>query len=459
MVKCNNIGSILNTRLKGGIIIEKVKGPISTGNLKLKSTNPNDTSKVQFNYFQALEDLRKCVQGMETIIKIVNSKAFSKFRYEIMSTQDLLNLVAALPLNLRPRHLNTALSLKQFCNDIVMTLWHYHGGCQVGKVVNQNYRVLGVDGLRVINGSTFNFSPGTNPQANVMMLGSLKSDGFGGGSNSCWLPVTTKSINSRPRAFQNHVDSLVLRGRAVARALAGEEEGKSALHGKIEGYESDYLSLRVAEGSGANFSNTEEGAQLVPGVGPSFLGPVAMQNGPNGMESGSKQMEKPKMIVGSTQGSPLVSNPIPNYVNPVNMGLGYTKIGSSITGHDLKGAFNFTASEVTGSKRIKPTIDDDFKPDIYSPPPTGTKLNFVTKEMASSPTFVIGQGSATKKKLVGKWRKLARVSSKYSVEVLGPRTNLKDGRKRGFNGGIILLMERQQQRSLEMVRGDWRLTL
>ncbi|OMP06032.1 hypothetical protein CCACVL1_01747 [Corchorus capsularis] len=170
-VKFNNIGSTLNTRLKGGIIIEKVKGPISKGNLELKSTNPNDTPKVKFNYFQAPEDLRKCVQGMETVINIVNSKAFSIFRYEIMSTQDLLNLVAALPLNLRPRHLNTAISLEQFCIDTVMTLWHYHGGCQVGKVVDQNYRVLGVDGLRVIDGSTFNFSPGTNPQATVMMLG------------------------------------------------------------------------------------------------------------------------------------------------------------------------------------------------------------------------------------------------------------------------------------------------
>ncbi|XVF12414.1 hypothetical protein REPUB_Repub08aG0116200 [Reevesia pubescens] len=63
------------------------------------------------------------------------------------------------------------ISLEQFCKDTVMTIWHYHGGCQVGKVVDQEYRVLGVDGLRVIDDSTFKFSPGTNPQATVMMLG------------------------------------------------------------------------------------------------------------------------------------------------------------------------------------------------------------------------------------------------------------------------------------------------
>ncbi|XP_022754650.1 protein HOTHEAD-like [Durio zibethinus] len=166
-----NSSSLLGARLKVGIIIEKVNGPISTGHLELQSTNPNDMPKVMFNYFQAPEDLRKCVQGMETLINVVNSKAFSKFRYPTISTQDLLNLVATLPLNLRPRHLNTATSLEQYCLDTVMTIWHYHGGCHVGKVVDQDFRVLGVDDLRVIDSSTFNFSPGTNPQATVMMLG------------------------------------------------------------------------------------------------------------------------------------------------------------------------------------------------------------------------------------------------------------------------------------------------
>ncbi|XVF60336.1 hypothetical protein PTKIN_Ptkin08bG0036900 [Pterospermum kingtungense] len=166
-----NIASFLGARLQGGIIIEKVKGPISTGYIELQSLNPNDTPKVRFNYFKASEDLKKCVQGMESIMNIVNSKSFSKFRYRTMSTQDLLNLVAMLPLNLRPRHLNTRISLEQFCIDTVMIIWHYHGGCQVGKVVDQDYRVLGVDGVRVIDATTFNFSPGTNPQATIMMLG------------------------------------------------------------------------------------------------------------------------------------------------------------------------------------------------------------------------------------------------------------------------------------------------
>ncbi|GMJ06565.1 hypothetical protein like AT3G56060 [Hibiscus trionum] len=157
--------------LKGGIILQKAARPLSTGYIELRSTDPNETPRVRFNYFKEPEDLKKCVQGMQAIINVVNSKAFSKFRFQSISTQSLLNLVAAVPSNLRPRNLDTATSLEQFCNDTVMTFWHHHGGCQVGKVVDNEYRVLGLDGLRVIDASTFSFTPGTNPQATVMMVG------------------------------------------------------------------------------------------------------------------------------------------------------------------------------------------------------------------------------------------------------------------------------------------------
>ncbi|KAK8657169.1 hypothetical protein V6N13_035424 [Hibiscus sabdariffa] len=164
-------GSSHNTRLQGGIIIEKAGRPLSTGHIELRSTDPNETPKVWFNYFKEAEDVNMCVRGMETIIKVVNSKSFSRFRFPSISTPDLLNLTAALPSNLRPRHPNPAMSLEQFCRDTLTTFWHYHGSCQVGKVVDNDYRVLGIDNLRVIDASTFHATPGTNPQATVMMLG------------------------------------------------------------------------------------------------------------------------------------------------------------------------------------------------------------------------------------------------------------------------------------------------
>ncbi|OIT34073.1 protein hothead [Nicotiana attenuata] len=156
---------------RGGFILEKIMGPLSTGHLELRTRNPNDNPNVTFNYFKHPEDLRRCVHGIKVIERVIESKSFTKFRFNSLSFPALLNLTASAPVNLLPRHNNVSESLEQFCKGTVMTIWHYHGGCQVGKVVDQDYKVLGVDALRVIGGSTFNYSPGANPQATVMMLG------------------------------------------------------------------------------------------------------------------------------------------------------------------------------------------------------------------------------------------------------------------------------------------------
>ncbi|PIN26808.1 Glucose dehydrogenase/choline dehydrogenase/mandelonitrile lyase (GMC oxidoreductase family) [Handroanthus impetiginosus] len=155
------VGSALfqNPDIQAGIILEKVMGPFSKGYLELQSNDPNDNPKII------------CVEGMEIIRKVVESQPLSTFRYPFTSFQSLMNLMLSVPINLRRKHLTASYSLEKFYMDTVMTIWHYHGGCQVNKVVDHDYKVLGVDALQVVDGSTFYNSLGTNPQATVMMLG------------------------------------------------------------------------------------------------------------------------------------------------------------------------------------------------------------------------------------------------------------------------------------------------
>ncbi|CAL5055035.1 unnamed protein product [Urochloa decumbens] len=170
--------------LRGGFILEKVMGPQSTGQLALRNLDPDDNPAVRFNYFAHPDDLRRCVAGISAIERVIRSRAFSRFTYPNFAFPAALNVTADFPVNtLYGRRgggggvvgggagTSTTAALEQFCRDTVMTIWHYHGGCQVGRVVDRDYKVLGVDALRVIDGSTFNASPGTNPQATVMMLG------------------------------------------------------------------------------------------------------------------------------------------------------------------------------------------------------------------------------------------------------------------------------------------------
>ena len=154
----------------GGFIFEKVSGPLSMGELKIENRNPAENPLVTFNYFKEPKDLRICVEGVRTILKAVDSKAFSNYKYVNMTVQDIININMKLPGDYLVSD-NKSPSLEQYCKDTKRTMWHYHGGCRIGKVVDYEYKVVGLDAIRVIDGSTILNSPGTNPQASVLMLG------------------------------------------------------------------------------------------------------------------------------------------------------------------------------------------------------------------------------------------------------------------------------------------------
>ncbi|KAL3528625.1 hypothetical protein ACH5RR_007947 [Cinchona calisaya] len=156
----------------GGFILEKVARPLSNGKTILINTNIDDNPSITFNYFSHPLDLQKCVNGIRVVEKIVNSKHFTDFSQCDKRTMDrLLNMSVQANVNLIPKQTNDTKFLEQFCKDTVVTIWHYHGGCHVGKVVGPDYMVLGVQRLRVVDGSVFGDSPGTNPQATVLMMG------------------------------------------------------------------------------------------------------------------------------------------------------------------------------------------------------------------------------------------------------------------------------------------------
>ncbi|KAK4262706.1 hypothetical protein QN277_028235 [Acacia crassicarpa] len=163
--------SVEEAELRGGFILEKIMGPISSGHLELRTRNINDNPLVTFNYLQDPRDLERCVEGMRMIERVIESKAFSPFTFQSIPEDLVANMSSRCPVNLLPKHVNSETPLEDFCRNTVMTIWHYHGGSQVGRVVDSDYKVIGVGSLRVIDGSTFHYSPGTNPQATVMMLG------------------------------------------------------------------------------------------------------------------------------------------------------------------------------------------------------------------------------------------------------------------------------------------------
>ena len=136
-------------------IAGKLAFPKSRGKLELKNKDPRDNPLVKFNYLSNEQDMELCVKVHQFVEHVSMSASVSMFlrnernRFEKMGKEES----------------------KEYCKKNVSTFYHYHGGCIIGEVVDEEYRVYGVKGLRVMDGSTLVESPGTNPMATLMMLG------------------------------------------------------------------------------------------------------------------------------------------------------------------------------------------------------------------------------------------------------------------------------------------------
>ncbi|KAF8021685.1 hypothetical protein BT93_G1973 [Corymbia citriodora subsp. variegata] len=157
--------SLLNVTV--ATLMGKIAGPLSRGSLRLASTDVRINPIVRFNYFSNPADLERCISGTRTIGEVLRSHSLDYFKFRDWYGNREFRYVGP-PL---PADLSNNAQMAEHCRQTVTTIWHYHGGCVVGKVVDKEFRVLGVNALRIVDGSTLNISPGTNPQATLMMLG------------------------------------------------------------------------------------------------------------------------------------------------------------------------------------------------------------------------------------------------------------------------------------------------
>lgn len=149
-------------------IMGKVWRPLSIGYLSLN--HPNDvtiTPKVRFNYYSNSEDLVQCAHAVHTIGKMLRTTEMEPHKFSNLNDEKNFKFVG----HSLPQDLSNEESVEIFCRETLTTFYHFHGGCLMNKVVDSELKVLGIKALRVVDSSVFSDSPGTNPQATVMMLG------------------------------------------------------------------------------------------------------------------------------------------------------------------------------------------------------------------------------------------------------------------------------------------------
>ncbi|XP_038889699.1 (R)-mandelonitrile lyase 1-like [Benincasa hispida] len=150
------------------IFVGKFSDVLSEGSLRLNSSiDVKESPIVRFNYYSNHDDLARCVRGVRKVGDLLKTQTMEKIKNQDLEGNKGFQFLG-LPL---PENLWNDSAVEEYCQKTVTTYWHYHGGCLVGKVVDHNHKVIGIENLRVVDGSTFSVSPGTNPMATLMMLG------------------------------------------------------------------------------------------------------------------------------------------------------------------------------------------------------------------------------------------------------------------------------------------------
>ncbi|KAF7961058.1 hypothetical protein EAE96_000725 [Botrytis aclada] len=142
----------------------------NAGTVNLRSADPRDTPEIVFNYFDTGvggdEDLQAVYEGM---------------KFGIKAFENLIPLDGSFTRIWPPESITSEEDLKQFALD---EAWGHHASCScpIGAdddemaVLDTNFKVRGVDGLRVVDASVFPKIPGMYIALSIYMISEKAAD-------------------------------------------------------------------------------------------------------------------------------------------------------------------------------------------------------------------------------------------------------------------------------------------
>ena len=141
--------------------------PESRGELKLKSGNPRDKPAIHQMFLTAEKDWETLRTGFDMVRDIANQKPLDPFRGPEIQPGPGVTSKA---------------DIDAYIRQTAWTVHHPAGTCKMGTenddmaVVDNELRVRGVEGFRVIDASVFPDMPGGNINAPVIMMAEKASD-------------------------------------------------------------------------------------------------------------------------------------------------------------------------------------------------------------------------------------------------------------------------------------------
>jgi choline dehydrogenase-like flavoprotein len=137
-----------------------VAKPTSRGKVSLRSARPDAKLRILHNYLATREDRECMLAGMRVTIQIAEQESLRRYR--------------------RAPHLvpasDSEADIWEFVKRRCHSLYHPTSTCAIGRVVDSELRVLGVDGLRVVDASVMPSIVRGNTNAPTIMIAEKASD-------------------------------------------------------------------------------------------------------------------------------------------------------------------------------------------------------------------------------------------------------------------------------------------
>ena len=142
-----------------------VMHPQSRGEVRLNSPDPRDKPQLNPNFLSHPEDLRKLVEGVHLIRRLATTAAFRRhLKGELVPGAQI----------------SSQAQIEQWIRHNLGTVYHPVGTCKMGidqlAVVDEQLRVHGIEGLRVVDASIMPTLITGNTNAPAMMIAEKASD-------------------------------------------------------------------------------------------------------------------------------------------------------------------------------------------------------------------------------------------------------------------------------------------
>ncbi|WP_375447533.1 GMC family oxidoreductase [uncultured Fibrella sp.] len=152
------------TKADGWSILPTLLQPTSRGYVGLRSANPMEAPVIQPNFMSTEKDRQLLLTGVKMALELNRSAAFSHWRERALVPADNASDEA----------------LMAHIRRIVETVYHPVGTCRMGQdegaVVDDQLRVRGIDGLRVVDASIMPTIISGNTNAPVIMIAEKAAD-------------------------------------------------------------------------------------------------------------------------------------------------------------------------------------------------------------------------------------------------------------------------------------------